>query len=91
LTSRDLARLRALAEHHGLENVRLFGSHVRGEAGEQSDVDLLVQLAPGRGFRDLMDFCDEAEQALGRRIDVVVEDGLSPLIRDRVLNEAKAL
>jgi predicted nucleotidyltransferase len=38
-----------------------------------------------------MDFCDEVERALGRKVDVVVEDGLSPLIRQRVLREAVAL
>lgn len=91
LTSKELTRLRELVEQHGFENVRLFGSEARGEASQQSDIDLLVQLAPGRGFRDLMDFCDAAERVLGRRVDVVVEDGLSPWIRDRVLSEAKAL
>ena len=38
-----------------------------------------------------MDFCEEVEAALGRRVDVVVEDGLSPFIKDRVLKEAVAL
>jgi predicted nucleotidyltransferase len=38
-----------------------------------------------------MDFCEEAESALGRKVDVVVEDGLSPYIRERLLKEAVAL
>jgi predicted nucleotidyltransferase len=38
-----------------------------------------------------MAFCEEAEQVLGRRVDVVTEDGLSPFIRDRVLAEAVSL
>lgn len=91
LSPEDVAQIRALARRHGIENVRLFGSEARGEAGPESDIDLLIRLAPGRGFRDLMDFCDEAEQALHRKVDVVVEDGLSPRIRERVLGEAVVL
>ena len=38
-----------------------------------------------------MDFCDEVEEALARKVDVITEDGLSPFIRERVLHEAVAL
>jgi hypothetical protein len=83
--------LHAIAARHGVVNVRVFGSHARGNARPDSDVDLLIRLLPGHGFTDFMAFCDEAEAALGRRVDVVLEDGLSPFIRDRVLAEAVAL
>jgi uncharacterized protein len=52
---------------------------------------LQIRLKPGHGFSDFMAFCQEAEQVLGRRVDVVTEDGLSPYIRDRVLAEAVSL
>jgi predicted nucleotidyltransferase len=83
--------LRRIAERHGVERVRVFGSYARGEAGPESDVDLLIRLLPGHGFSDFIAFCEEAEAALGRRVDVVTEDGLSPFIRDRVLAEATPL
>lgn len=83
--------VRRLAERHGIERVRVFGSSVRGEAGPDSDLDLLVRLRPGHGFSDFMAFCEEAEATLGRRVDVVTEDGLSPYLRDRVLAEAVPL
>ncbi len=38
-----------------------------------------------------MDFCEEIEEALARKVDVITEDGLSPFIRQRVLREAVAL
>jgi predicted nucleotidyltransferase len=91
LSAEDSARIREIALRHGVERVRLFGSEARGESGPKSDVDLLVKFAPGRGFRDLMDFCDEIEEALQRKVDVVTEDALSPFIRQRVLGEAVAL
>ena len=86
-----MARVRDIARRHGVDKVRVFGSEARGEAGPASDIDLLIQLAPGRGFRDLMDFCEEIEEALQRKVDVVTEDGLSPFIRQRVLREDVAL
>lgn len=87
----DAARLREIGARHGVVRMRLFGSVARREARPDSDVDLLIALEAGRGFRDLMDFCEEAEVALQRRVDVVLEDGLSPHIRERVLREALAL
>ncbi len=85
----DMAdRLREIAARHGIRDIRIFGSYARGEAAPQSDLDLLVRLAPGSGFSDLMDFCSEAEAALGGKVDVVTEDGLSPFLRNRVLAEA---
>ena len=87
-TTEEILRI---AGRHGVESVRVFGSLARGEAGPGSDVDLLIRLGPGHGFTDFMAFCAEAEAALGRRVDVVTEDGLSPYIRNRVLAEAIAL
>jgi predicted nucleotidyltransferase len=80
--------IRTIALRHGVERVRVFGSVARGEARPGSDVDLLIRLQPGHGFSDFMAFCREVEAALGRRVDVVTEDGLSPYLRDRVLAEA---
>ena len=71
--------------------MRVFGSVARGEGKPGSDLELLIALDAGRGFRDLMDFCDEVEATLELRVDVVLEDGLSKYIRDRVLREALAL
>ena len=87
----EIAAIRRIASRHGVERVRLFGSRARGDAHPASDVDLLIRLLPGRGFSDFMAFCEEAEAALGRRVDVVIEDGLSPYIRDRILAEAVPL
>ncbi len=88
LTADVVARVREIAARHGVRDVRVFGSQARGEGGPTSDLDLLIRLESGRGFDDLLGFCDDVEAALGQRVDVVTEDGLSPYIRDRVLGEA---
>jgi predicted nucleotidyltransferase len=91
LSPNEAARLREISRKHGVRRLRVFGSFARGDAGPGSDLDLLIALEPGRGFRDLLDFCDEVEASLHRKVDALMEDGLSPYIRDRVLEEAIAL
>ena len=85
------AHIRSIAEKHGVRDVRVFGSRARGQARSTSDLDLLVRLEPGRGFRDFMDFCEEVEEVAGAKVDVITEDGLSPILRSRVLAEAVPL
>lgn len=77
-----------LAAAHGASNVRLFGSAARGEAGPASDIDLLVDLEPGRTLLDHTALLLALEDLLGYPVDVVTERGLRRRIRDQVLQEA---
>jgi predicted nucleotidyltransferase len=61
------------------------------QAGGASDLDLLVDMAEGRSLFDLVALSDELEDSLGIEVDVVTEGGLSPYLRDRILDEAVAL
>ncbi|OWY68748.1 DNA polymerase subunit beta [cyanobacterium TDX16] len=77
-----------IAAKHGAYNVRVFGSVARGEALENSDIDLLINVAenhsrwfPGGLLADL-------EDLLGYKVDIVIENGLHQLIREQVLQEA---
>ncbi len=79
------------AERHGAHNVRLFGSVARGEAGPDSDLDLLVELEKGRSLLDHAALVIELESILGCRVDVATEQGLRPRVRERVLAEAVPL
>jgi predicted nucleotidyltransferase len=80
-----------LCAKHGARNVRVFGSVARGEADEQSDIDLLVDMEPGRSLLDLGGLLMDLQALLGQKVDVVTERGLKPRIRERVLAEAVAL
>jgi predicted nucleotidyltransferase len=80
-----------LAARHGARRLRVFGSVARGEAREDSDVDLLVVMEEGRTLLDLIALGQDLEEVLGRPVQVVSERALSPYIRDRVLTEAVAI
>lgn len=79
------------ARDHGVYNVRIFGSVVRGGADAASDVDLLVDVEPGRTLFDLGELLADLQNILGRDIDIVTEKGLNSRIRERVLKEAVPL
>ena len=81
----------ALAERHGLRNVRVFGSMVRGDADDASDVDLPVSLAPGRSGLALGGLLMVVQDLLQLRVEVVTEGALHPALRERVLEEAQPL
>ena len=80
-----------LALHHGLRDVRLFGSMARDDGNDASDVDLLVTLAPGATGLALGGMLMDVQDLLHRRVDIVTEAGLHPAFRQRVLREAKRL
>jgi predicted nucleotidyltransferase len=73
---------------YGARNVRVFGSVARGEADEQSDIDLLVEFEPNRSLLDHAGLWVELQELLGVKVDVVSAHGLKPRIRERVLQEA---
>jgi hypothetical protein len=80
-----------LAARHGARNVRLFGSVARGAAGDESDLDFLVDMEEGRSLLDLVAFWQDLEELLGCRVDVVTDGGISPYLRDHIYAEAVPL
>ena len=81
----------ALATQHGARNVRVFGSVARGEDRPDSDVDLLVDVEPGRSLLDVIALQQDLEVLLGRPVDVQTDAGLSPYLQQRILAEAATL
>ncbi len=81
----------ATASKHGAYNVRVFGSVVRGEADMKSDIDLLVDIEPGRTLFDLENLLLDLQSLLGKEVDVITEKGLRGRVRERVLKEAVPL
>jgi len=76
---------------YGARNVRVFGSVARGEADEQSDLDLIVDFEPGRSLLDHAGLWLELQELVGVKVDVVSSRGIKSRIRERVLQEAVPL
>ena len=85
------AEILRLAAEYGARNVRVFGSVARGEARPDSDLDVLVDLEPGRSLLDLGGLLMDLQALLGRQVDVFTPDLLRPRIRERALAEAVPL
>ena len=83
--------LLALARRRGVTGVRVFGSMSRGDGSDNSDFDLLVTLAPGTSALALGGLLLDAQELLGRRVDIVTEAGLHHALRDRVMASAVPL
>lgn len=83
--SRELVEV---ARRHGGCNMRIFGSTARGEAHADSDVDLLVDLEPGRTLLDLVALRRDASALLGRPADVFTPDMLREPVREQAERDA---
>jgi uncharacterized protein len=76
------------AASHGARNVRVFGSATRRDADATGDVDLLVEMEPGRSLLDLVGLWQDLEDLLGTHVDVLSDGGVSPHLRERIYAEA---
>jgi predicted nucleotidyltransferase len=88
----DRQRLAELCRRHGIRRLALFGSALRDDFRADSDVDLLVDFAPGRtpglAFFGIQ---DELAALLGRKVDLNTAECLSPYFRDEVVSSAEVL
>ncbi|MCX7839227.1 MAG: nucleotidyltransferase family protein [Anaerolineae bacterium] len=74
----------------GVSQVGLFGSFVRGEQNDQSDVDLLVAFEPGKkSFDNFVQLAYWLEDLLGRRVELVTPESLSPYLGPSILKEVE--
>lgn len=80
-----------LATRHGARNVRVYGSAARGEAGPDSDIDIVVDLEPGRTLLDLGGLQMDLQDLLGRPVDLKTTSGLREDVRKRVVEQAVPL
>ena len=81
----------ALAQEHGMSNVRVFGSTVRGTDRPDSDIDLLMDLDPSVSLFTLARLEIALQRLLGIDVDVVSARSLKPWFADNILREARVL
>jgi len=76
---------------HGVKKAALFGSIVRGEATERSDIDLLVEFEGRKSLLDLAGLKLELQELLKKKVDVVTYKSLHPLLKEKILSEQEVI
>lgn len=82
-----LHEVTTLLRQHDVVSAALFGSFARGEASEESDIDLLVEFRGEKSLLDLVALKLALEEMLGRGVHVLTRNALYPAIRQRILDE----
>ncbi|MCK4519169.1 MAG: nucleotidyltransferase family protein [Candidatus Omnitrophica bacterium] len=80
-----------ILQNYEVKKVALFGSCVRGEMKEESDVDILIDIRADISLLGFVGLKQKIEDALGRKVDLVEYDTLKPLLRERILKEQVVL
>jgi len=84
----DLKRkILSILQRYGVKRVGLFGSCVRGDMKEDSDIDILVEIEKDLSLLDFVGLKLEIEEALGRKVDLVEYSTIKPSLREKILKE----
>ena len=81
----------AIASKYPVRNLRIFGSVLRGDDTDKSDIDLLVDALPGTTLFELGGLQDELQSSLGIKVDLLTPQELPLYFREKVMAEARPL
>src|SRR5262245_53055127 len=89
----DRSALADLCRRHGVKELAVFGSVIRGEMTPDSDIDIMVEFEPDAriGIIQFQSLADDLESLLGRKVDLVTKRGLKPWVRPHVLRDARII
>ena len=87
LTEKVRETILGVLKPQGVARVSVFGSYARGEAGPNSDIDILVRFENPKSLFELVHIQNELEQALGHKVDLVTEGAVSPYLIDTIRQE----
>jgi predicted nucleotidyltransferase len=80
-----------ILEKYGVTRAGVFGSVVRGEAADDSDIDILVEIERRMSLLDLAGLKIEREEALGRKVDLGEYAAIKTMIKEEILSEEVAI
>ncbi len=80
-----------ILKKYGVKRASLFGSAVRGDYAEESDIDILVEMPETATLLDLANLKLDLEDVLQRKVDVLTFDSLHPLLKERIMDEQQAV
>ena len=87
----DTRKLIDVCRRNDVVMIGVFGSMARGEAGEESDIDLIVDFSKRKSLLSLVALERELSSALGRKVDLLTEAALSPYLHDRIMDELQVI
>lgn len=87
----EIEKLIDICRANEVRKVSLFGSFVRGEAGPESDIDLIVAFLHPKGLLAFVKLERELSEAMGRKVDLLTEQAISPYLRKQILGEQQVL
>jgi predicted nucleotidyltransferase len=87
----DTSRLIDICRQNDVAMVGVFGSQARGEANDQSDIDLLVKFSKRKSLLALVALERQLTDALGKKVDLLTEAALSPYLRARILRDLQVI
>ena len=87
----DIHSLIKICRENDVTSLSLFGSMARGDATENSDIDLLVKFGKRKSLLSVVKLERQLAMALGRKVDLITEGALSPYIRDNIINDLETI
>jgi predicted nucleotidyltransferase len=95
VTKEDIKRVlvanREILRRYKVKSIALFGSYVRNEQKEDSDIDFLVDFREGTTLFDFVELQDSLSEILGKKVSIVSRRGLSRYIGPYILGEAETI
>ncbi len=91
VSQKIIEKLVEYLKSNGAVRILLFGSQATGKAKAKSDVDIIVRFKSPKSLFDLVHIEMEASEKIGKKVDLITEKGLDPLISESVYREAKVL
>ena len=77
-----------ILKQYGIKRISVFGSYARGDATTESDIDLIVEFPESTSLLDHVGMEIELSELLNKKIDILSQNGISPYIKDKILEEA---
>jgi predicted nucleotidyltransferase len=87
----DTKKLIEICRRNDVSKIGVFGSMARGEANDQSDIDLVVEFSGRKSLLAMVALERQLTSALGRRVDLLTEAAISPYLRERILDELQVI
>jgi hypothetical protein len=87
----DIKKLIELCRQSGVVQITLFGSMARGEANQQSDIDLVVKFSQPISLLQFAALERRLSEALGRKVDLLTEAAISPYLQERIKRDLKVI